>query len=624
MKFHLNRFLRRVRIHGGEFDTSARAMYREGVTSSLRADLRIVRGSTIERKQMSTKTTIKRLALVTVAALGLGVLSVAPSNAAAQLDSLAISAATSTQVAGETLTATAAFATASFAGTNGVDTMTVTATLTKAPAFIAVHLATKETTTATVNSSGSSAVEVVTNDTTTITQGTAKLSVYLNNPTVAGDYVVKLTPTGTPNAAAVTLTITVAAKVIGWNTAFIGPETATAKTADAAVSTTSAAKIGSVAQITVAHGYGTTAGTDTITVAAEALAVTVTTDKGLVSKTNDLTAASKSVATAAGVAGTNNYYVFANGDVGEATITIKVGTRTAITKNVTFTGPATTLVAVPTAAAPLWTTIAMSTNESTTITATDVAGSVVSIPSGLTVTSSDTAVATVTISSGVVTVVPLTAGNATITVTDPATTAAATSVSFPVHVAPVKSKVAPVISFDKPAYNVGELVTMTITSDMGDSATATLFDAALVGSATVVASGTAHTGATHAIAGGKVTYKFYAPVVSGTWTVTGTAGADVDLTDLVTAPVITKTIDIINPGVDAATAAAELAEAAAQDATDAALDATEAATLAGALAQEAVDAVADLSVEVTKLIGALKAQITKLTNLVIKIQKKIK
>ena len=76
MKFHLKRFLRRVRIHGGEFDTSARAMYREGVTSSLRAELRIVRGSTIERKQMSTKTTFKRIALVAVAALGFGVLSV--------------------------------------------------------------------------------------------------------------------------------------------------------------------------------------------------------------------------------------------------------------------------------------------------------------------------------------------------------------------------------------------------------------------------------------------------------------------------------------------------------------------------------------------------------------------
>ena len=47
------------------------------------AEPRIVRGSTIERKQMSTKTTFKRIALVAVAALGFGVLSVVPSQAAA-------------------------------------------------------------------------------------------------------------------------------------------------------------------------------------------------------------------------------------------------------------------------------------------------------------------------------------------------------------------------------------------------------------------------------------------------------------------------------------------------------------------------------------------------------------
>jgi trimeric autotransporter adhesin len=46
------------------------------------ADLRKLRGSTIERKQMSTKTIYKRIALVAVASLGAGLLSVAPANAA--------------------------------------------------------------------------------------------------------------------------------------------------------------------------------------------------------------------------------------------------------------------------------------------------------------------------------------------------------------------------------------------------------------------------------------------------------------------------------------------------------------------------------------------------------------
>jgi hypothetical protein len=47
------------------------------------ADPEIVSGSTIERKKMSTKTIYKRIALVAVAALGAGVLSVAPANATA-------------------------------------------------------------------------------------------------------------------------------------------------------------------------------------------------------------------------------------------------------------------------------------------------------------------------------------------------------------------------------------------------------------------------------------------------------------------------------------------------------------------------------------------------------------
>jgi len=50
------------------------------------ADPGIVSGSTIERKKMSTKTIYKRIALVAVAALGAGVLSVAPANAATLTD----------------------------------------------------------------------------------------------------------------------------------------------------------------------------------------------------------------------------------------------------------------------------------------------------------------------------------------------------------------------------------------------------------------------------------------------------------------------------------------------------------------------------------------------------------
>ena len=82
---------------------------------------------------------------------------------------------------------------------------------------------------------------------------------------------------------------------------------------------------------------------------------------------------------------------------------------------------------------------------------------------------------------------------------------------------------------------------------------------------------------------------------------------------------------------EAAVAASEAAQEAAAEATDAANAATdaanasaEAADAATAAAQDAADAVAALSTQVSEMITALKKQITALTNLVIKIQKKVK
>ena len=93
------KFLRRVRIHGGECDAVARALHHEAQKGALtqveqtlisdekaflsQADLGKAPRSTIERKQMSTKTSIKRIALVAVSALGFGLVSGVPANAAA-------------------------------------------------------------------------------------------------------------------------------------------------------------------------------------------------------------------------------------------------------------------------------------------------------------------------------------------------------------------------------------------------------------------------------------------------------------------------------------------------------------------------------------------------------------
>jgi len=63
-----------IRISQGERDASARATHLEAATRKFLV-------TTNERKQMSTKTNFKRIALVAVAALGMGVLSSTPSQA---------------------------------------------------------------------------------------------------------------------------------------------------------------------------------------------------------------------------------------------------------------------------------------------------------------------------------------------------------------------------------------------------------------------------------------------------------------------------------------------------------------------------------------------------------------
>jgi hypothetical protein len=80
------------------------------------------------------------------------------------------------------------------------------------------------------------------------------------------------------------------------------------------------------------------------------------------------------------------------------------------------------------------------------------------------------------------------------------------------------------------------------------------------------------------------------------------------------------TKDQASAAVDAAAEATDAANAA----TDAANAAAEAADAATAAAQDAADAVAALSTQVSEMVASLKKQIVSLTNLVIKIQKKVK
>jgi hypothetical protein len=120
---------------------------------------------------------------------------------------------------------------------------------------------------------------------------------------------------------------------------------------------------------------------------------------------------------------------------------------------------------------------------------------------------------------------------------------------------------------------------------------------------------------------GYAVYTVYMPFASGDVTLTATGSTGLAASGRVA---VSATASVVNTSVDAATDAANEATDAANAATDAALAAADAADAATAAAQDASDAVAALSASVSKMISNLRAQITSLTNLVIKIQKKVK
>jgi trimeric autotransporter adhesin len=697
VKFHLNRFLRRVRIHGGEFDTSARAMYREGVTSSLRADLRIVRRSTIERKQMSTKTTFKRIALVTVAALGFGVMSVAPSNAAINADTLTLSSATAAQTTAETATATSAVVTVSFLGATS-DSMSVTASLVSAPAGNTALpiLSLTETSSATIDGAdeavgyavaANTGTRVIAGDSTKVT--TAKFRVFLatggvslgsaagaSAPAVAGTYVVKLTPAAVGGltlaaSTAQTLTITVTEapaldKVITTATSILTAGTFDSGTADAVVTaskTLAASTPGAFAnakaniKITPKNAAATTVGTASNP--GESMTAVIT---GPGSLGTGAWGSGDSLGRAISVKAGHFVYVYADGNSGVSTITIssKAGVVLA-TETVTFFGAATSITTAVEASV-LNPTAAGTTLEALAVTVKDAAGVVVSnLNAGLYVTSETTSIVSNSYAKSCTfdttdqvyycDLTGVAAGKTKITVgtkssaTD-TTVGALNATAVEVRVG-TQTAASVKVTTDKASYAPGEKATLTVQLLDADGAVNadgiynSIFAAGGITSDFVLGTGSETLTATKVEAkdgtdaiGGKRAYTIYMPQNTGTitfsWTTGGTAvtgTAPTALTGLAVANQAVKgtlAVSVSNPGVDAAAAAAEEATAAANDATDAALSAAEAAEAATAMAQEAVDAVAELSASVTKLISALRAQITTLTNLVVKIQKKVK
>ena len=106
----------------GERDASARATHLEAATGKFPV-------TTNERKQMSTKTNFKRIALVAVASLGLGVLSSVPSQAAVNAAATITAVAGTATVAKSDSTTAATIAVRFFSDTAGADSAVVTVTM---------------------------------------------------------------------------------------------------------------------------------------------------------------------------------------------------------------------------------------------------------------------------------------------------------------------------------------------------------------------------------------------------------------------------------------------------------------------------------------------------------------
>ena len=642
-------------------------MNRAEGSNSLQADLRKFRGSTFERKQMST--TIKRVALVAVAALGLGVVSVAPSTAVTNADLLVVSAATAAQTTAETSTASSATTTLSYLAGAAEDSMTVTASLVSGPAGSTALpvLEVVETSSAqsytTIGGSvlakkdtvlANNKIFVVPSATTYAAAVSAKFKVYLAKtdavtaPTVAGTYVVKLTPAvsnggGSLNASAQTITITVTAApaldtVAASATSIITSTADTTTAEDAAVTFAKTATLTNEAayiKVTLKNAAGST-------VSAESYTATVA-GPGLLGS-GPLTDSYSGDARGRAITVKNGdvVTVYGDGSSGVSTITISSAAGVILaTEKVTFYGDIASIVA--TVAKPV---IGVRDNTAAvTAKAYDAAGVLVSSGT-LYIASTDSTIITPTATSASIdatkgyasfALTGVKAGTTTVTVGNKATASTVSAAAGSVRVGGGAAQLADVkVTLDKASYAPGEVATLTVTPVdaaglvLADE-TYTVFATGGITSSYVlqnsdVLTGTAATKGGVAGVGtvsGVATYKIYMPVTEGdvkfSWT-TGTLAASTANSAVAGSVTVAVSSAATSAAIDAANEAAQ----AASDATDAALAAADAADAATTKAQEAVDAVATLSAQVSKLITALKAQITTLTNLVIKIQKKVK
>ena len=471
---------------------------------------------------MSTKTNFKRIALIAVASLGLGILSSVPSQAAVNADSLTIkntNGVTTSEFAvanGDTITAqTSARAVLSFLpGTAIADSLTITASLVTSPTGNTAlpYMSVAETTSANLlvrdsvtvyakgnggdpapmSNPGIDATVVQPNARATCrglvnaTVSTCTLNVYLGKgsstagATVAGTYTVKLTIGNldgtTPNAAAATLTFVVASASVGTTsgTAYISSANpATLSTDDlTAPIVTKALSTTPKAWIKVTQSSPSTAN--------ESVTATIAGPGTLGSGGNNTAAATgRSILVKNG----DTITVWADGTAGEATITLTGATSGYKwnTKTVTFTGTAIAKLVIA-AENPVISATGGSQTEAISVQAFDSDGKQISAPTIYVLSSDQTKISNnytactaywyASYKASYCDLTAVAAGTAKITVSthaaastyqgDGVTTTKVTSNEVSVRVGSVTAASFS-LSLDKATYAPGEKATLTVT-----------------------------------------------------------------------------------------------------------------------------------------------------------------
>jgi trimeric autotransporter adhesin len=669
----------------------------------------------IERKQMSTKTSFKRIALVAVAALGFGLLSVAPSSAGQDLSNISIVSSDSTGSVGTPVYATVNFnyvATGDRIGIMGAAFYAAPATSSVTTGSSLSYSVPTDTSSAVNNNNtildqqlaGAWGGFTYALQTTATATGRSSANYKLGfTPDKAGTYLVRIFgyPGATTTAIFTDWTVVVTAPA-PTAAASTGYESATDSTTQgdfalltdnvgyAAASSTAGSLAGVV---NVRQSNGST--TNPLLVGGK-LTVTVT-GAGLVSLVDLGTACSATGAVRA-VTGTSTALsqkicMYSDGSSGVGTFKWSSGTTELGSTTATFYGaPASytatinnSVIQVGAAVAASTTGMSNGNRRAVQVVVKDANG--VAVP-GATVymNSSDKTVIGGSYQSATsdalgrarFDLTGVAAGTSNLTFTNRATSSATTPATE-ITAGPLAVRVGSTdadkvtLAFDKASYLPGEKATITVTAtDSKGNAVPrgiySLFNSALSSSlplttgstpGTAVAtascadaygvptasSNTCATGSTQsspALAAGQVwisgstgtaTFTVNMPSISGAVTVSGTVSTYLNSglsANAGTAISATATVEV-NAGTQlaidtaqAATDAAAEATDAANAATDAANAAAEAADAATAAAQDAADAVAALSTQVAEMMTALKKQITSLTNLIIKIQKKVK